>query len=286
MQTSQQPSAPVYGDGAAQPGTVIVQTVAPVVHRPQAPSRRPAQLPHAKLHMVFGIIQMVVGALCFVLDVIAVSLASQHPRFGAGIYSGIFFCVAGLLGNLAGRNNSTCCVIGCMVMNIIASCVAVISITEASSEITTITMDLHIGYIYAYGQFFRGKSAFVACACVFEFVFTIIHASLTCASCCYCCMPRTPVAEPPQVTATIVHGAPVQQQAYYPPQQGYIQHYPQQMQPQPAPTGYMPYPTHVAAPAYPQASTNPPVNPAFGPNSTFPEQPPPYGDVESKQISP
>ena len=104
-------------------------------------------------------------------------------------------------------------------------------------------------------------------------------------------MPRNQTTEPVagNVTAA-VQNVTAQQQTYYPTQQQQVYaapHYPQQMQPQPAPiTGYVPYPAQATAatPAYPQTSTpHPPYNPAFGPDSSFPVQPPPYEAIATKQ---
>lgn len=92
-------------------------------------------LPHRKTHKWLGIIQMCIGSFCIILSIIGYCVGSSGRYYhyglyfsGGGIYTGVFYIIAGLLGYLAYRNNSTYLVVACMVLNIIATIVTVIGL--------------------------------------------------------------------------------------------------------------------------------------------------------------
>lgn len=133
-----------------------------------------------RLHMIFGAIQMVIGPLCFLIEA---SVLSINTLF-AGELCGICIFVSGILGYFAGKKNSFPCLIACMVMNIITTIlIGIVLILVVILHTTTpILSAMSLSYS-------RAKMVVLGLIFVFEFVFTIVHSSLTCHSACHCCEP-------------------------------------------------------------------------------------------------
>ena len=151
----------------------------------------PKVLPLKSFHFVLGIIQVIVGVLMFLLEVAAMSFGVPFTR-GEGISCGILIFVAGLLSLLGARFNSRPLITACMILNIIAT-VACFSGLRLSIEEVHWTQYPSVknsgNNRYPYFLFGFGKSVFILIWCLFEFILTIVHASLSCRSVCLCCMP-------------------------------------------------------------------------------------------------
>ncbi|XP_038051950.1 uncharacterized protein LOC119724803 isoform X2 [Patiria miniata] len=174
-----------------------------------------------------GITQIVLGSLTVILGIVACVIGSFYFFIGHAFWCGIgFYCVAGILGVVAGQKQNQCAAIAYMILSIfacLASCIVMgISGTAAALD------------RYSFGFYtdnWEGKvavDAMLAIVALVEFVVSIVGASMTCGAICntppahtvihYQAQPQFVVAAQPQ---GVTYYAPQGQQQFasYPAQQ-------------------------------------------------------------------
>ncbi|XP_038051947.1 uncharacterized protein LOC119724802 [Patiria miniata] len=176
-----------------------------------------------------GITQIVLGSLTVILGIVACVIGSFYFFIGHAFWCGILlYCVAGILGVVAGQKQSSCVAIAYMVMSIFA-CLA--SCVVMGFSASAVAIDRQYGYYsYYYDNGWIGRVAVDAMLLILalvEFVVSIVGASMTCGAICNTAPAHTVIhyqAQPQFVVAAQPQGgyyAPQGQQQFasYPAQQ-------------------------------------------------------------------
>nr|CAB3264021.1 membrane-spanning 4-domains subfamily A member 8 [Phallusia mammillata] len=145
---------------------------------------------HMKIFKILGIIELVVGLISIVCGVIVASTPTGYYSVfvwgtnGAGVWCGVFFLVAGVLGVVSARKCEPCPVIGGMVMSIFSSLAGGVLVGLAIPAVMTI-ISLNPDY--------SGQEESISlicqvlmsiCGCV-ALIVSITHSSYCCsATCC------------------------------------------------------------------------------------------------------
>lgn len=161
-----------------------------VVHELPSNSTQIRQLHLKPFHLIGGIIQMIIGILMFLVEIAAVCSFILFAT-GPGIYCGLLIFVSGLLSMLGSKLESRSLIIASMVLNIIAAVACGIGLSMAGVEIYLFQKHIFGEFPYiddATVPFGFGKSIFMLICCLFEFIFTIVHATMICKIVCSCCM--------------------------------------------------------------------------------------------------
>merc|ERR1719229_238292 len=107
---------------------------------------------------------------------------SRHVITGEGIYCGIFFLIAGILGVVAGRKSTTCNISAFLVLSIIASLFAATQfIFSVINTILVFHADLTLTLVFLV----------LALTALTEGVVAIVCSALCCGACCCGAGPRS-----------------------------------------------------------------------------------------------
>lgn len=124
---------------------------------------------------IFGVIHSSVGLLCFVLDVVTVSLRTTYPRYGSGIFCGTFLVLAGLCGLLAATLHHKGPIVCSMVTNYLIILPLIAGFCLSATEI-----GVYPKYkTEPYSLFIHVKAAIVLALLLSEFFLLLIHLYLS-----------------------------------------------------------------------------------------------------------
>ncbi|XP_014662088.1 PREDICTED: proto-oncogene tyrosine-protein kinase receptor Ret-like [Priapulus caudatus] len=108
-------------------------------------TRTPPQVRRiGRVTLALAVVQIVLGLLAIILESVALwiytrfSYQIDYAPLGTGVWCGLFFVVAGLIGVITARNETKCRVISFMVLSIIAACFAAILIIISGINIGVI----------------------------------------------------------------------------------------------------------------------------------------------------
>ena len=112
------PQQVVYPQGQVvqgQPGqTIVIQSA------PTGVGNRVYESYPAKASNIFGGIQLGIGILLIILNIVALCIDAYLAEVGHGIWCGIFFILTGAFGIAAGKTRTMCPIITFMVLSIVA----------------------------------------------------------------------------------------------------------------------------------------------------------------------
>ncbi|XP_067929530.1 membrane-spanning 4-domains subfamily A member 8-like isoform X2 [Watersipora subatra] len=190
QQPPQQPLQPQY---AAQPGVTIVT---------QNPPEEGYRLKATALKQLKGlsVIQVVMGALCILFGIIIIpfELSTYNAWIsfpGYGIWSGVYFVIAGGIGLGAVKHNNGSWISATMVLNIISSPLFFLPLISMASLGVVYNALVHCGGYYYYYRSCSGIKAvlaldiFLVLISFAELVITIWSAVICCKAVCTCCLP-------------------------------------------------------------------------------------------------
>lgn len=131
-------------------------------------------------HIVFGVIHIVLGAACFILELVAVCMPTSYTRFGAGIYVGVIFIATGIVAILTSKLNRRHLQVTCIVLTVVSACISIVAIYFCFEEQDSVIDENPQAPFKTY---LRIKMIIVLTVCVFEILFSLIHSGLACVIC-------------------------------------------------------------------------------------------------------
>ena len=168
----------------APPVTIMVQAPALVKQKIAYEQRFPK-----KIMMTLSYIQLVMGALAIITQIIGLSV--RHPEahyVGTGIWCGIFFTLSGLFGIIASTKPSFSSIVTFMFMAIIAS-VFCIPLLVMSSIFTAVASGSRYHYYYYYDGLKHAMFAVLIVISLVQAGTAIASSVMTCKAVCTCCRP-------------------------------------------------------------------------------------------------
>ncbi|CAH1788176.1 unnamed protein product [Owenia fusiformis] len=91
-----------------------------------------------------SLLQICLGALAMILGITV--LVTRTWTTGAGIFSGLFFCVTGIVGQSAARKKTNCTIVAYLVLNILA--IILFAMTLITTAAIGITRDTRVMQVY------------------------------------------------------------------------------------------------------------------------------------------
>ncbi|XP_067931020.1 uncharacterized protein [Watersipora subatra] len=190
--TQHPPQQPLRQQYAAQPGVTIVT---------QNPQGQGYKLKATALTKMRGLsdTQVLMGILCILLGIILIivepsAYTGWFSITGYGIWSGIYFVIAGGIGIGATKHNTSGWITATMVLNIVSSALVFLPLISMASTGLAINASYSCGSYYYYGSCSAFKAAIsfnilLVLISIAELVITIWTAVLCCGAICSCCLP-------------------------------------------------------------------------------------------------
>jgi len=219
------PSAAPAGAPGAQPVIVIMQA-------PSSGETREAKREHykktfpEKAILAMSVWSLVSGFLSILIQIILIC-SSRYGRYmqfvGQGIWSGIFFLIAGSIGIWAAKKPSQCSIITLMVMSIVSACMSIPHIVLDSIGLSISVVDTVYGYRSS--DLYAGLYGLMLVFGLTTGIVLIVISAYTCrTTCCSTVKTNGTVMYHPSTAQTIQlgdlsHVITNAQQVMYPPQQ-------------------------------------------------------------------